>query len=167
MAPEPTTAPSFDLPHSIVSPSDVSKLRHELEKLEDFLTQERLRHAEHPAELPRNSDRLNDLAQRAEVDITKVENCQQLRQKLEIVTKGAPQIHISFATDPSDAFIAQIIDWFRKNIHPQLLLNVGLQPSIAAGFVMRTSSHYFDCSLRKHFTDKKQMLVDAIEASGK
>ena len=71
-------------------------------------------------------------------------------------------IHISFAADPSAAFTDKIVAWFRENIHPFVLIQVGLQPTIAAGCVVRTANHSFDFSLRQHFTKQRQLLIDKL-----
>src|SRR5438128_499142 len=48
----------------------------------------------------------------------------QRHELLEVLDKlaSAPTVTISFAVDPSDAFTAKIVEWFRANIHPSLLI---------------------------------------------
>jgi F0F1-type ATP synthase delta subunit len=81
---------------------------------------------------------------------------------LEKVASDAPVVHISFATDPSPAFMTKIVTWLRQNIHPQLLVQIGLQPSIAAGCVVRTESKVFDFSMRQFLVEKRDLLTQAI-----
>src|SRR5258708_21999925 len=85
---------------------------------------------------------------------------------LEDITAHAPVIHISFAADPSSAFLQKLVLWFRQNIHPSILIRVGLQPNIAAGCVLRTTNKYFDLSLRKTLLQHQAELVTAISGNG-
>lgn len=151
------------LPDSIVTVSDVTRLRLELEKLMEYLVQAQLRQAGEAITVPRVSKRLDELSRLAGVTLLKDADCRALLSKLELVVKTAPHIHLSFATDPSDEFLGHITKWFRTEIDPHILLSFGLQPSIAAGFIMRTPSHYYDCSLRKKFDENKHQLGDALK----
>src|SRR5690606_10854194 len=79
----------------------------------------------------------------------------------------APVIHISFPSEASPAFIAKILEWFRTEVHPHVVLHVGLQPELAAGCVVRTTNRMFDFSLRKRFEQSKKKLLESIEALDK
>ena len=79
------------------------------------------------------------------------------------VKQNAPVLHISFATDPTAAFTVKIIIWLRTNIHPYLLLKIGLEPRIAAGCIIRTPSKQYDFSLRRHFIDQRDQLISALK----
>jgi F0F1-type ATP synthase delta subunit len=70
---------------------------------------------------------------------------------------------MSFAIEPSSFMTQKIVSWFRKEVHPALMLHTGIQPTIAAGCVMRTSNKYFDFSLRQHLTASQGLLTKAIE----
>ena len=86
---------------------------------------------------------------------------------LKNLIEQAPTLHISFATDPSASFTAKIVGWLRANIHPLVLVQLGLQPSIAAGCVVRTTNKVFDLSLRDRFSQQKSVLLEALEGSVK
>ncbi|MDB5166479.1 MAG: hypothetical protein JWM37_551 [Candidatus Saccharibacteria bacterium] len=153
------------LPNSIVTATDLARMRLELERVNETMLQNRLREPKKTAGPPRVSQRLEQLFDLAGVKLTHEGDREQILKELNHLQKTAPKIKLSFATDPSDEFLAKIIGWFRQNIHPQVLMTVGLQPSIAAGFVMRTPSKYFDCSMRKHLNDHKGMLAEALQAA--
>jgi len=80
------------------------------------------------------------------------------------IEKSAPMIHISFASDPSSAFVAKLVTWLRGNIDPRALLQIGLQPTIAAGCIVRTSSKIFDLSLRENLKSQRPKLIEALDA---
>jgi F0F1-type ATP synthase delta subunit len=86
-----------------------------------------------------------------------------LQQFLEVVYTQAPRVHVSFASDPSAAFTAKIVQWFRDSVHRAILVQVGLQPTIAAGCVVRTTNKSFDFSLRHHFDEQRELLLEALE----
>jgi F0F1-type ATP synthase delta subunit len=64
-------------------------------------------------------------------------------------------------TAPS-AFISKIISWFRKEVNPQILLQVGVQPNITAGCVLRTPNKYFDLSLKQRMLQNKDSLAQKL-----
>jgi F0F1-type ATP synthase delta subunit len=71
-------------------------------------------------------------------------------------------LHISFSADPSVSFLEKLMAWLRKEIHPLVLVTVGLQPSIGAGCIIRSTNKQFDLSLRQDFKKKQDMLRDKI-----
>jgi F0F1-type ATP synthase delta subunit len=57
------------------------------------------------------------------------------------------------------------VTWLRANIHPQALVQVGLQPNIAAGCVVRTANKQFDLSLRQSFAKHKDLLIEQFRGA--
>jgi F0F1-type ATP synthase delta subunit len=88
---------------------------------------------------------------------------QRLTSFLEEVRNHAPTLHMSFSADPSPAFTQRLITWLRSEIHPIVLLQVGLQPNIGAGSVVRTTNKYFDFSLRSRFKQKGDVLAQLLK----
>jgi F0F1-type ATP synthase delta subunit len=87
----------------------------------------------------------------------------QLKSQLDDLMKRAPQLHISFATDPQPKVVEEILNWLRSNVHPETLLIIGLQPSIAAGCMLRTPNKIFDMSLRQHLENQESFLKKLIQ----
>ncbi len=168
-APAAKEAPKMVLPTLVFGAVEIHRLQREIESLEDFLQQAALRQTgEKNAEaLPRVSRLLDALASENSCNLLKKAERERLVQFLQTVSQSAPSIHMSFATDPSAAFIAKIVSWLRANIHPLVLLQIGLQPSIAAGTVIRTTNHVFDLSLRSHFDAQKAQLIASLESGAK
>lgn len=152
------------LPPAVVGPADVSRLKRELEGLEDYLHQAKLRTAGHSSgKPPRPSRLLGTLTEANHAQLLEAADRRRLLAFLKLAQEHAPVVHISFASDPSAAFTSKIVSWFRTNIHPQLLVQVGLQPGIAAGCVVRTPNQYYDFSLRRQFSGKRALLVDSLK----
>jgi len=152
----------LELPVLIFGPVEIHRLQRELEALEEYLEQTAIREPGKQAPLPRTSRLLEALAGNNRFNLLVADERQELATFLKQIDHQAPVIHISFAADPSSAFMAKIVAWFRTNIHPYALVQLGLQPTIAAGCIVRTSNKSFDFSLRHHFYDHRQLLLEAL-----
>lgn len=150
------------LPNSIVSKTDVVRLQRELNSLEDFFVGAAARTAGTAIQPPRLTRQLDSLAKENEYNLLDSDSRRQLAEALRQLIKNAPCLHISFAAEPSAKPLEQIITWLRQNIHQQALVQVGLQPSIAAGCVLRTSNKVFDMSMRTSLKKQQPYLVKLI-----
>lgn len=153
----------LELPTIIFGPIEVRRLQRELEVLEDFLQQAAIRQPGKQLQLPRTSRILETLAGNNNLNLLIEAERATLKQFLQEVLAAAPVIHLSFASDPSATFTAKVVAWFRTKIHPYALVQLGLQPAIAAGCVMRTSNKVFDFSLRNRFHGKREILLAGLE----
>ena len=153
---------TLQLPTLIISPTDVARLRRELVSLEDYLQQNHIRHPDLPIRLPRTSSLFEELGTANKLDWLIKEDRQKAATFLEFMKTQAPVIHISFAADPSAIFMAKLVIWLRHNLHPQLLIRIGLQPTMAAGCIIRTKNRIYDFSLRQHLIKSRDVLVDIL-----
>jgi hypothetical protein len=168
MAPEQTTVQQADtralkLPVLVFGVVEVRRLKRELEGVDEFMRQGEIREPGKQGALPRVSRLLDALATDNGRNLLQADDRQELYEFLANTEKKAPTIHISFASDPSSAFVAKLVTWLRGNIHPAILLQIGLQPSIAAGCIVRTANKTFDMSLRHNLSEKKPLLLKAID----
>ena len=157
-----TPAKRLELPILVFGPIEVRRLQRELESLEEYMSQSTIREPGKQAALPKTSRTLEMLAGNNTKNLLLEADREELAAFLKKVSEKAPVIHISLAADPSSTFTAKIVAWLRTNIHPYALLQLGLQPSIAAGCVLRTDNKTFDFSLRHRFEDQRDLLVKAI-----
>ncbi len=169
MAPEHTperTPPKQELklPVLVFGVVEVRRLKRELEALEEYMRQAAIREPGKQAALPRVSRLLDALANDNGRNLLQAADRQELSQFLVTIETTAPSIHISFASDPSSAFVAKLVTWLRGNIHPAIMLQIGLQPTIAAGCIVRTGNRIFDLSLRQNLTDQRAKLIEALDA---
>ncbi len=154
----------FVLPTLIFGLPEVRRLKRELESLDDFLRQSTIRDPGRQPQLPRLSRLCEALAAENGLNLLQEADRQQLQAFLGSLEGQAPTLHISFAADPSSAFTAKIVTWLRTQIHPYALLQVGLQPTIAAGCIVRTANKEFDLSLGQEFIKHENLLLQAFEA---
>ena len=117
----------------VVSPSDVSHLQREIIGLNDFFVAARARQTGTNMPLPKLTRVLNQVAKDNGVNLLDDTARQKLADARQLLYERAPTLHVSFATEPSPKALERLVVWIRTNIHPQALVQVGLQPSIAAG----------------------------------
>ena len=152
---------------NIVSQVDIARILRELKNLDDFFVAANARAAGTPMQLPRLTRLLDEIAKENKYNLLEPADRKSLAQKLDQIIGNAPLLHISFAAEPSPKAVEKILIWFRTNIHPQALLQVGLQPTIAAGCVLRTANKIFDMSLREHLTEQQKYLAQLIDVAAK
>jgi hypothetical protein len=151
------------LPYSLVSPADLSRAIREVESLDNFLRQAKIRTPGNPVTPPKTSKTLEDLSEANDISLLDESQRSGLKETLQIMRKNPVKIHVSFASTPSVSFLQEVCKWFRQNVHQSALLETGLQPSIAAGCVIRTKNQVFDLSLRNRFALNREMLSKALE----
>lgn len=155
---------ALKLPLSVIGRQDVVRLIRELASLDEFMLQTKLRKAGESVTLPRMSRLLEETTTDNSLNLLHAADRKALTKVLIEIRDKAPQIHVSFAADPSAAFMKKIVDWFRREVHPVALVQVGLQPNIAAGCTIRTTNKYHDLSLRNSFVKKRDLLIGLLEA---
>jgi hypothetical protein len=154
---------SLQLPSLVVSPTDIARLLRELEALDDYLHQAALRKTGQPMQLPRMSRVLEQFSTNNTLNLLTSAERKQAKDFLTLVHTKAPVLHISFASDPSAAFVNKLVLWLRENINPYTLVRLGLEPAIAAGCIVRTPNRQLDFSLRKHFAGQKSNLLARLQ----
>lgn len=163
-AKKPTGEP-LTLPVMVASTVDVGRLVRELESLDEALLQQGLRankgNTTHP---PAISHLMEQTLHLNKLDLLKSADRQSLQQFLGKIKDHAPALHMSFSADPPPAFTEKLMTWLRREIHPQLLLTIGLQPTIGAGCIVRTTNKQFDFSLRQDFLNQRELLLSLVAA---
>lgn len=154
----------YVLPLAVVSQGDAMRLKRELEVLSDYVRQAELRQPGTPLKaLPKTSTSLDAFAGDNKLNLLKHDDREAALNFLSRLADQAPVVHISFASEPSATFMRKLTRWFRDQIDPHVLVNVGLEPSIAAGFTLRTLNRYHDFSLRQQFSDHRDILLKGLK----
>lgn len=151
------------LPLSLASKNDVSHLHRELRLFIDAIMQSALRH-DNPIKYPAISAMLRDTARLNQVDLRDQAAAEKLLDALKSLKAHAPVVHISFPRDPGVEVVQKLVNWFRTEVDPRIVIQVGLQPTIAAGVVVRTPSRQYDFSLRKHLYKNQDKLMEALRS---
>lgn len=154
--------PSTILPSSVSTRIDVAHLGREVEAVEDFLAQATLRKAGTAVVLPRTSRLLEELVAANGLNLLQSTDRANLAKFLSELQTHAPVMHFSFAAEPTAVFLQRLVEWLRTEIHPLVLIDVGLQPTLAAGCILRTNSKYFDLSLRQFLRKQQPKLIELM-----
>lgn len=164
MAPNATTIPKHivGLPLLVVGPVDVGRLARELETIDNQLLAVELRTKAPATELPTMSQLLGQTVELNKLNLLVPAERKQLQELLALVKAQAPLLHISFSADPNPAFTEKLMAWLRREIHPLVLLTIGLQPNLGAGCIVRSTNQYFDFSLRQDFLEKRELLMSKL-----
>lgn len=149
-------------PENLISSIDMSRTARELAALDESLYQANVREPGQSVKLARSSRILEDLAAANNISLLDTEQRGELLATMKGLIASAPRIHISFAVEPSAKFSQRMVIWLRQNIHPRLLLEIGLQPTLAVGCVVRTNNKVFDMSLRHRFKEQRHLLREKI-----
>lgn len=157
---------TYKIPLSVVSPGDLGNLVSQAETITSFLEQSEMRKPGQPTKLPRTGKFLDEMLEINDLNILLKSDRQELHQAIKYWEAEAPSVHMSFTTDPSNLVMSKLVTWFRKEIHPYMLIRIGLQPNIGAGFALRTNNKYFDFSLREVFNQRRELLTGAILEAG-
>jgi len=154
--------PAWQLPLSVVSPVDLGRLIRELNQINESLMQAAIRQPGTPVKLSKTSKLMDEVIELNRLNILLEPDRLRLAKFLALVKQRAPVLHLSFSADPSPLFMQKIMSWLRTEISPAVLVRVGLQPTIGAGCIVRTTNKYFDFSLRSRLTQKKQALAQTL-----
>ncbi len=151
------------LPLQLVSRHDVIRTIREIEAVQNYYTQAEIRQDKQIA-MPALSQLLQSIISENKLDLTKNESRTTIASMLAYLRDNAPVVHVSFAVEPSAQVTQKVLFWFRHNVSPMMLMQTGIQPSIAAGCVVRTTNMYFDFSLRQHLLRNSNILLDKLRS---
>lgn len=156
--PKAETSSKIKLPPSVTGLADVKRLIRELEIIEDSLLQLGIRAAGTTVKMPKTSYLMEQVIRLNKLNLLQPPDRETLKEYLLAVEAKACVLHFSFGADPSPAFIEKLVTWLRREIDPEALLTIGLQPNLGAGCILRTTNKYFDLSLRQSFVRQRQLL---------
>ncbi|HEX5456486.1 MAG TPA: F0F1 ATP synthase subunit delta [Candidatus Saccharimonadales bacterium] len=153
----------FKLTPDIITPLDLGRVIREAEKLDDYLLQAGLRDQKTVDSLPKVTRMLEEVSEVNGLNLLDETHRKHLIGNLRAVRTSARKIHVSFAVEPSPAVMKKMVAWFRQNVEEDLIIEIGIQPTISVGCVVRTTNKIFDMSLRHRFSDSKGLLSELLE----
>ncbi len=162
---QPQAAAPYVLPSALIGQSDLSKLLRELEEIDNNLESQKARKLGSAGhyKLPSMSHNLSEFLESNKIDLTNDHVRMELKVKLRKVKDHAPVLHMTFATEVDRESLEYIVSWTRKELHPQTLITVGLQPSLIAGVYVRTPNHVHDYSVRATMKDSRNLIVQSLD----
>lgn len=157
----PPKANIFILPPQVSGRTDINRLLRELEMLEEAMIAEQTKKS--PA--PKVTSLLNQTALVNGYKLLEQTHRRHITDQLTKIRDHAPLLHISFAAEPSPKVAETILGWLRANVHRYVLLQIGLQPAIAAGCVLRTPNKIFDMSLGASLQKQTPYLLELLKGA--
>lgn len=154
---------SLQLTPDIITTLELNRVIRELENLDDFLHQANIRTPGSSMSLPKTTKSLEGLAEANGFSLLDTVHRKHMIGKMHNLKLKVKKVHISFAVEPPPRVVRKIVLWMRDNIHPQLVVEVGVQPNISVGCVVRTTNKVFDMSLRNRFSSSKAILAGLVE----
>jgi F0F1-type ATP synthase delta subunit len=158
--------PPLRLPDAVISPGDINRLIRELQNINDALLQLKLRDPSSKVKFPASSHMMDTLASDNKLNLIHEADRIALSHFLLSIKSRAPVLQISFAVEPGAAFLGKLLQWLRREINPAVLLTIGLQPTIGAGCVLRTTNHVWDLSLQQAFSNQRSLLIKKLIPGG-
>lgn len=165
MARETKAKEGLKLPMLVTSPVDVGRLVRELQEIDEAMHQLKLRKDTKSVSLPKTSQLMDQTISLNKLNLLLVGDREKLQSFLETVQAKSPVLHISFSADPPVNFIEKLMTWLRREIHPNVLMTVGLQPTIGAGCMVRSTNKIFDFTLRQKFAANRDLLLQKMSGA--
>lgn len=77
-----------------------------------------------------------------------------------IVRDKAPVAHLTLAALPNRTLKRQLVEWFRQNVNPYMLLTFAVRTDIGGGVVVRVGSRIYDFSFRQQILGNKHRISE-------
>ena len=157
---------TLTLPSSVVTVRDLARLVAEVEELDNELTTTTVRAhvSKGVVEQPIMTAAFEDFLSENELDFNESKERSRLVKALRKLKDNVPVIHMTFAVPADNESLQQIAAWVRQSVHPQAVLEIGLQPSLVAGVYVRTTNKIIDLSMRTALKGKRDILLKDLEA---
>ena len=159
----------FILPGEIAGIRQVQKCIHALESLSDTLLDATVRlkagvsEEAEPVPVPRI---VVDLVNANRINLESRKDVLKLKEMLETFSKRARRFKFTFAAEPEDQFVAQLVEWLRTHINLYVLVEINISPYIAGGFILQTPARRYDFSWRNRFEQKGTAFVELLKTIG-
>ena len=153
--------PGVQLIDSIMTPIELGKMLREVFMLDEFLNA-KFHGIQSGLKLPAMSPALQSIINAQNINLLLPDHRNRFKQQLDFVRRTAPVVQVSFGAEPSRQALRVLVRWFRENGHPNTLIAVGVQPHIAGGCIVRTTTKTFDFSLQKLLQSNQSELAKKL-----
>lgn len=140
--------PGVQLIDAIMTPIELGVIMREVFTIDQFLSAQS-HGVSSGLTLPTISPSLQMVVTAQKINLLLPDHRARFRQQLDFVRRTAPIVQVSFGAEPSRQALRVLVRWFRENGHPNTLIAVGIQPNIAGGCIVRTTTKTFDFSLQR------------------
>ncbi len=110
------------------------------------------------------SQSLTDFLNQNKPQLSNSRDRSELIKQMRLLKDAAPVIHMTFAVTADRDSLQKLSAWLRTSIHPQAIIEVGLQPALVAGVYLRTPNRVHDLSMRAMLDGQHDALVAELES---
>ena len=154
------------LPDNISSPQDVASLIIELREYSHWLAQKNIlnrTHAKHEIEPPTLTAAAKGLINGLDAKkILEQHDLDELINAIESLKSSLPVITITLAAPVTNDIRKKLVDWCRKNIAPNILVNFAFNATLLGGMVVRCGSHIFDWSFKRQILQNRNNFPEVL-----
>jgi F0F1-type ATP synthase delta subunit len=86
----------------------------------------------------------------------------ELIDALQSFNNNASQLAITLAGPPPASLKRTLVEWCRKNIAPNTLVNFQFNSSLLGGIVIRNGSHVYDWSFRRQILESRNKFPEVL-----
>lgn len=164
--PKIKTYVDFILPPAVVTKRDVSHLVTEAEWIDNELTTAQVREktgSNTPVEAAMTRE-FSDFLEQNSLAFDNSHERTELIKQMRSLKEKVPVIHMTFAVKADAESLQKLVAWVRESVHPQAVIEVGLQPALVVGVYLRTPNKVHDLSVRALLEGRHDPLVKELEA---
>lgn len=156
----------YVLPSNVVTRVEVSRLVTEVERVDNEMTAVTVRNktGSHESAQPVLSAQLTEFLSENKLSLEDSRERSTLIKQLRQLKAKVPIIHMTFSVTADRQSLEKLALWTRQSVHPQAVIDVGLQPALVAGVYLRTPNHVHDLSLRAKLDGSRDILTKELES---
>lgn len=160
------TYTDFVLPSNVVTRIEVSRLVTEVERVDNEMTAATVKNkiGSQGSAQPVLSDQLTEFLTQNKFSLEDGKDRSALIKQLRKLKEKVPIIHMTFSVTADRQSLEKLALWTRESVHPQAVIDVGLQPALVAGVYLRTPNHVHDLSLRAKLDGSRDILTQELES---
>jgi hypothetical protein len=150
-----TNAPQFELPAAVYSPQLLESVTYDIQQYLDWYRQVAVqKKVGAKTTLPEPTHSRETVVVIEAWLAGRQPTVEALEQLVETLKNlKLPEVHITLAALPNHSQRETLVNWFRTNVTPHVLLSFVADRNLGGGVVIRTPNHVFD------FTWKQQLLA--------
>jgi len=161
--PESSAAKDFVLPAAVYSPQLLESVIYDLQVYVDWIRQNeiRARVGANSKDAPNHSDEtvlVIEAWQKGKAPT--IDSIHALLSHLKALK--LPEVHITLAALPNHAQRRTLVEWFRNNTVPGLLVSFVADRNLGGGLVVRTPNHVFNYSWRQELVAGRDKLAEIV-----
>ncbi len=158
---------AFNLPSNINTPQLLEAVGFEIERLRGWLSDSEVKQkvgavpAAEPSRSPETQALIDGWLDGTALTADALAGLSAELAKLKPVT-----VHLTLAALPGESLKVTLIEWFRKNCRPDLLISFSADRTIGGGLVIRTPNRIFDYSFKQRLIDGRTKIPELIRHVG-